>query len=337
MRKQFYYLLTAALLLLVLTACGKGQRDNASGENQADDKLTPVRFVLDWTPNTNHTGLYVAKEKGYFKEQGLDVEIMLPGEAGANQLLAAGKADFGITFQEELTQARAEGLPIVSIAAIIQHNTAAYASLSEKNMTKPKDFEGKVYGSYGTDTEKAMLKTMMEKHGADTGKVNFLNIGDSDFFTAMKRDIDFANIYYGWTGIEAKQRGVDLNLVYMKDFAKELDIYTPVIGTSEKMIQKDPDTVKAFMAAVSKGYQFAIDHPDEAADILIDSVPDLDPELVKKSQEWLSPKYQDDAKQWGVQDQKRWSVFTDWMIRNHIIKEKMDSDKSFTNEFLPKD
>lgn len=87
-----------------LAACGQNDESNGSDEEGNAD-LTPVKFALDWTPNTNHTGIYVAKEKGYFEEQGLDVEILLPGEVGVNQLLAAGKADFGVSYQEGLTQA----------------------------------------------------------------------------------------------------------------------------------------------------------------------------------------------------------------------------------------
>lgn len=88
--------------------------------------------MLDWTPNTNHTGLYVAKEKGYFKQEGLDVNIVKPGETGADQLVASGKAEFGVGYQEGITQARIQGVPIVSIAAIIQHNTSGFASPVEK-------------------------------------------------------------------------------------------------------------------------------------------------------------------------------------------------------------
>ena len=94
-------------------------------------------MVLDWTPNTNHTGLYVAKKLGYFEEQGLDVDIIMPGEAGADQLVASGKADFGVSYQEGITQARVQDVPLVSIAAIIQHNTSGFASIASKGIKSP--------------------------------------------------------------------------------------------------------------------------------------------------------------------------------------------------------
>lgn len=330
--------LLALLLIVVLLVAGCGSNDDettGSTTEESDKELTPVKFSLDWTPNTNHTGIYVAKEKGYFEEQGLDVDIMLPGEVGVNQLLGAGRADFGISYQEGLTQARSEGLPLVSIAAILQNNTAGYASPVEKDITSPKDFEGKKFGATGSDLEKAMMTTLMEQENANVEAVEFITTGDSDFFVAVERDVDFSLVFYGWTGIEAELRGVDLNMVYLADFAEELNFYTPIIATSEDMVNNDPETVKKFTAAAVKGYEFAIENPEEAAQILIDAEPDLDPELVKRSQEWLSPRYQDDADQFGIQEKERWQKFADFLLNNEIIDEAVDAEKAFTNEFLP--
>ncbi|WP_187119421.1 ABC transporter substrate-binding protein [Bacillus testis] len=329
MKKVLFILLA---VMMVLAGCSSSN-DESSKEGNGLKKVT---VVLDWTPNTNHTGLYVAKEKGYFKEQGLDVEIVKPGETGADQLVASGKADFGIGYQEGLTQARAQGVPLVSIAAIIQHNTSGFASPASKNMKSPKDFEGKKYGSYGSPVEEAIMKSIMEKENANVKKVDILNIGDTDYFTAVKRDIDFAWIYYAWTGIEAELRGEKLNMLYVKDYSDKLDYYTPVLTTSEKMIAKEPDTVKAFVAAVSKGYEFSIDHPDQAADILTKAEPDLDQELVKKSQEWLASKYQDDAKQWGLQKLSVWKDYGEWMKENKLLEGDFNPEEAFTNDFLPK-
>ncbi|HEY4553218.1 MAG TPA: ABC transporter substrate-binding protein [Bacillaceae bacterium] len=322
------------VLVLLLAGCGATE-ENKQGAGKKDE-LKKVSVVLDWTPNTNHTGLYVAQEKGYFKEEGLDVEIIMPGEAGADQLVAAGKAEFGISVQESITEARVQGVPIVSIGAIIQHNTSGFASPVEKNIKSPKDFEGKTYGGWGAPVEKAVLTSLMDTEGADIEKLDIVNMGDTDFFTAVKRDIDFAWIYYAWTGVEAEIRGEELNMVYLTDYSEKLDYYTPVLSTSEKMIEKDPETVKAFMAAVSKGYEFAIGHPADAAKILIKAEPDLDPELVKKSQEWLAPRYKDDAAKWGEQKKEVWENYMDWMLDKGLLEEEIDVEKAFTNEFLPK-
>ncbi|MGE5703393.1 MAG: ABC transporter substrate-binding protein, partial [Clostridia bacterium] len=298
-------------------------------------KLTDVKLVLDWTPNTNHTGLYVARDKGFFKEQGLNVEILPPGTAGSDQMVGAGNAEFGVSVQENVTQARIQNVPLVSIAAVIQHNTSGFASPVAKNIKSPKDFEGKTYGGWGSPGENAMIESLMQAEKADASKVKIVNIGDADYFTAVKRDIDFAWIYYAWTGMEAEQRKEPLNMIYLRDFSDKLDYYTPVIVTNEKMIQEKPELVKKFMAAVSKGYQFAIDKPEEAAEVLLKAAPELDKNLVVASQKWLSTRYQDDAPRWGEQKQQVWENYANWMLEHKLLEKPLEADKAFTNQFLP--
>lgn len=332
MKKWFIVLMS----LFLLAGCSGNKTEKSTTEAPKKKALKKVSVVLDWTPNTNHTGLYVAKEKGYFKKEGLDVDIIMPGEAGADQLVASGKAEFGVSYQESITQARIQGVPLVSLAAVIQHNTSGFASPAGKNIKSPKDFVGKTYGGWGSPVEKAVITSLMKLENADVNKVKIVNMGETDFFTAVKRDIDFAWIYYAWTGVEAELRGEKLNMVYLTDYSKKLDYYTPVLATNEKMIKNDPDTVKAFVKAASEGYQFAIKHPSESADVLIKAVPDLDKKLVKKSQEWLSPKYQDDAPRWGEQKLSIWENYADWMYDNKLLDKKLDAKNAFTNEFLPK-
>lgn len=323
--------------VLLMAACTDEAENTGSDVANEQQELKEITMVLDWTPNTNHTGLYVAQEKGYFEEQGLDVEIILPGEAGANQLVASNQAEFGIGAQESLTEARVQDIPIVSIAALIQHNTSGFASPIDKGIESPADYEGKTYGGWGAPVEKAVLGSIMEQEGADVEQVDIVNIGNSDFFTAVERDIDFAWIYYGWTGIEAELRGDELNMQYLTDYSDKLDYYTPILMTNENMIAEDPETVRAFTEAVSQGYEFAIDEPEQAADILIEAVPDLDPELVKASQEWLSPKYQDDSPQFGQQQEQVWADYAEWMFDNGLLDEKLDVKQAYTNEFLPEE
>ncbi|PKG23229.1 ABC transporter substrate-binding protein [Niallia nealsonii] len=323
-------ILIAALLLLAGCSNSSGSKEKESAKS-----LKKVTVVLDWTPNTNHTGLYVAKEKGYFKKQGLDVDIITPGDASADTLVASGKADFGVSYQEGITQARIQGVPIVSIAAVIQHNTSGFASPANKNIKTPKDFAGKTYGGWGSEVEKSVLSSLMKQENANVKDVDIINIGDTDFFTAVKKNIDFAWIYYGWTGVEAELRGEKLNMIYLTDYSDKLDYYTPVLSTNEKMIDSDPETVKAFVKAASDGYQFAIKNPDDASAILLKAAPDLDEDLVKKSQQWLASKYQDDAAQWGVQKLSVWENYANWMYENKLLDKKLDAKSAFTNDFLP--
>lgn len=321
-------------LIVILTACGA-----ATTPADSEPSLTSVRVGLDWTPNTNHTGLYVAQAQGYYKDQGLQVEILGAQEGGTvEQLVAAGRLDFGISYQEGVTQARVEGVPIVSIAAIIQHNTSGFASRVEEGITSPRDFIGKKYGAFGSPIEEAVIRGLLECAGVGDqfDQVQFVDIGSSDFFVATERDeVDFVWIFKGWTGIEAEVRGVPLNIVMMNDVQCIPDYYTPVIITSEKMIAEQPDLVRRFLAATSAGYRFAIERPAEAAEILLQAAPELDAELVRRSQQYLATQYQADAPRWGEQKLEVWRAYAQWMAERNLIARMIEPEKAFTNEFLP--
>ena len=347
MNRTLLMLLTASLLL---AACGA--TDPQAVENDAGAAASPVatqttaatsdtgstaRVGLDWTPNTNHTGLYVAQNNGYYRERGLTVDIVQAQEGGTvEQLVAAGRLHFGVSYQESVTQARVEGLPIVSVAAIIQHNTSGFASRADSGITSPKDFEGKQYGGFGSPTEQAVLKGLMDCAGADINKVAFVDIGSTDFFVATERgDIDFAWIFEGWTGMEAEERGTPINIIMMNDLNCVPDYYTPVLITSEKLIAEEPDLVRHFMAATSAGYQFAINNPDQAADVLLAAAPELNEGLVKRSQQYLARQYQADAPRWGEQKTDVWREYADWMAERKLITKTIEPERTFTNEFLP--
>ena len=328
MKKLLSLILITGLLLIFLTGC-----DNSEVKQKTE--LTKVTVLLDWIPNTNHTGLYVAKDQGYFTEQGLEVEIIQPAEGGTAQLIAAGKGDFGISYQEEMTIARSQNIPVVAIAAVIQHNTSGFASPVEKGIKTPADFEGKSYGGWGSPAETAMIKALMNKYGADFNKVEMVNIGSADFFTSMEKGIDFAWIYWGWTGIEAEQKGMDLNFIKLRDENEALDFYTPVIIANEQKLKDDPELVKKFLKACSKGYEFAIKNPEEAGEILINNVPDLDKDLVMASQKYLADEYQADAARWGEMKREVWEKYANFMFENNLIEENIDPEQAFTNDFLP--
>ncbi|WP_028611099.1 ABC transporter substrate-binding protein [Paenibacillus harenae] len=343
---QASWRIMAAMLVFVLALAGCGANnvtnapsanENEQGQEQGktDKPLEKVQVVLDWTPNTNHTGLYVARDKGFFKEQGLDVEIIQPGQTGADQMVASGDVQFGVSYQESITMARIAGVPLVSIAAVIQHNTSGFASPLAKGIDAPEKFEGQTYGGWGAPVEEAVIASLMQERNADVGKVNIMSIGDSDFFTAVKRDIDFAWIYYAWTGVEAELRGEKINMLYLTDYSDKLDYYTPVLATNEAMIKDKPEIVKAFTAAAAEGYQYAIDNPEDAAEVLIQAEPDLNADLVRASQKWLSPKYQDDAPRWGEQKLSVWENYAGWMFEHKLLEKELEAEKAFTNEFLP--
>lgn len=327
MKKQLIVLtVIIAILLPGLTACKK--------KAKTETNLQKVRVVLDWTPNTNHTGIYVAQELGYYKDKGLEVEILQPGENTVEKIIASDQAEFGVSYQESVTIARSENIPVKSIAAIIQHNTSGFASLKSANIASPKDFEGKRYGCSGWPSELEILKQVMESRGADFKKVQIV-YGITDFFSTIGKDVDFAWIYYGWDGVQAKLRGIELNYIPIRDLDPVFDYYTPVLIANDQLLNSEPELVKAFLEATGRGYAYCVQNPESAAEILWKAVPELDKNQVKASLEYLKAEFISDAPQWGIQDISVWQNFADWMYKKHIIQKNLKAQELFTNEFLP--
>ncbi len=307
--------------IAILTACGAKEPNK-------------IAVVLDWTVNTNHTGLYVALDKDYYKAEGLEVEIQAPPQSGAATLVASGTVQFGVSYQEEVTYARAADIPLKAIAAIIQNNTSGFASRIEAGVVTPKDFEDKRYGGWGSPVEEAMLQALMDKYDADYKRLQILSVGDMDFFAATEKDVDFTWIFRGWDGVAAELKGIEINYIDLGKEDAALNYYTPVLISNEAFLESHPETVKRFLKAVQKGYAFAIDNPVEAADILLKYAPELDKELVHASQAYLANEYQSDAANWGVMKAQVWKDYADWLFQRDLLETGVDTDAAFTNEFL---
>lgn len=321
------------LVLLIAVAIFAG----ACGSAPAED-LTSVKLLLDWVPNTNHTGIFVAQEKGYFEDAGLEVQIIQPGEVYAEQAVAGGAADFGISFQESVCLARAEGAPIVSVAAVVQHNTSGFASLASTGVDDPADFEGLRYGGWGSPYEAPTLRALMECSGADFSSLDMVTTGFSDPIAMLSEgQVDLVWIFYGWQGIQAELQGIDLDIVMMKDYLDCVpDYYTPVVIASESKLVEEPEVVSAMLEALSRGYEFAAEDPDGAADILLEAAPELDAGLVRTSQRWISAYYIAEASQWGEQKMSIWQEYVGWMVEEGIVGDPIAVEDAFTEDFLPR-
>ncbi len=339
LKKKVAILMAGVMLLGAMAGCGKqADTESTSESTEKSKELTEITFVLDWTPNTNHTGLYVAQAKGYFEDAGLKVNIIQPPEDGATNMVASGQAQFGIDFQDYLPPVFTsdEKVPVVAVAAILQHNTSGIISLKEDGIDSPKGLEGKNYATWDLPIEKAMMQNIVEADGGDFSKVNLIPEYVENEPAALQQDIDAIWVYYAWAGISCKQAGLDTNMIYFKDITPEFDYYSPVIITNSDWAAENPDIARAFLEAVKNGYEFAIDNPDEAADILCEQVPELDKELVKESQEWISGQYKAEVEQWGYIDQARWDAFFKWLSDNNLSDE-IPAGYGFTDEYLPQE
>lgn len=329
-KRIFALLMAAACILTVFAGCTKDEKDPGA---QAKTKLT---VVLDWTPNTNHTGLYVAQKNGYFADNGLEVTIEQPPEDGAEALVASGKAQFGVSFQENVASALTADspLPITAVAALIQHNTSGIISLKKNNITSPKDMAGHSYASWNTPIEKAILKDVIEKDGGDFSKVKMIYNSATDVVTALQTNIDTVWIYYAWDGIATEVKGLETNYFAFKDINPALDFYTPLLIANDSFLKEHPDQAKAFLKAARLGYEYSIEHPEEAAAILCEYAPETDKESAVASQKYLASQYKAEVERWGEFDQKRWDTFYDWLYENKVIAKEIPDGKGFTNDYL---
>ena len=285
--------------------------------------------MLDWTPNTNHTGLYVAVNEGYFEQEGLHVEIIQHQE-GTRTTCFSRVCPVWNQLSGKCHLCKSRGIRLYR-----WQQSSTIPSLQENGIVSAKDFENKKYGGWGSPIEEATLRYLMEQEGADPEKMQIVTTGDADFFQASSTgEIDYAWIFEGWAGIEARLKGMELNYIDLGKVAEVFDYYTPVIITSENQIHENRGLVEKFMRAVEKGYQFAIENPDAAAEVLMEHAPELDRDLVVESQRYLADKYQDDAPYWGMQKKEVWERYMNWLFDNTFITEKVDVSKAYTNEFL---
>lgn len=325
--KKFAALLIALSLLVGLCAC-------------APQKTEKITFVLDWTPNTNHTGLYVAQAKGYFADAGLQVEIVQPPEDGAEVLVASGNAQFGVSFQDSMAPALIgeEALPITAVAAVIQHNTSGIISRKGEGMDTPKGLEGKKYATWDMPVEKATIKSVMEADGGEFEKLELIPSTVTDEVSALQSgSVDAIWIFYAWAGVACETAGLETDYFAFADMDPAFDFYTPVIIAGNEYLAQKPEEAKAFLAALAKGYKFAIENPQEAADILMEAAPELksNPELVYESQRYLAQEYVADAARWGEFDADRWAGYYNWLNAEGLMAEPLDVTAGFTNEYLP--
>ena len=328
MKKVLALVLALTLMVSALAGCSS---------NDGNKKKEKITFVLDWTPNTNHTGLYVAKEKGYFEKAGLEVEIVQPPEDGAEALVGSGKAQFCVSFQDSMLPmiTGKNKLPLKAVAAIVQHNTSGIISRKGEGIDRPKGLEGKKYATWDLPIEKATIKQVMKDDGGDFSKVNLIPSTVTDEVSALKsKSVDAIWIFYGWAGVNAELSKLKTDYFAFKDINEVFDYYTPVVLGNTDWMKDNPDTAKAFLSALKDGYEYSIQNTGDAVNILCKAAPELDKKLVKASQEYMNKEYKAEVEKWGYIDPKRWNAFYNWINENKLSSDTIPENTGFTNDYL---
>ncbi len=327
MKRKILTVFLAMSMMFSITSC--------TSENNKD--LTKITFVLDWTPNTNHTGIYVAQKLGYFEEAGLEVEVVQPPEDGAEVLVASGKAQFGVSFQDSMMPALVgeNALPIEAVATIIQHNTSGIISRKGEGMDNPKGLEGKKYATWNGPIELAMMESVVLSDNGDFSKVELIPSTVTDEVSALKtKSVDAIWVFYGWAGIATELAQLETDYFAFKDIDEVFDYYTPVIIGNTNWLEENEELAKAFLEATKNGYEYAIENPEEAANILCKSAPELDKELVLASQIYMKDQYKAEVEQWGYINPDRWNAFYNWLNENELSPVTIPENTGFNNAYL---
>lgn len=345
-RRNFIKGAGALAAAATLAGCGayKGASGDASASAGEDSsaKSAPksarkITFCLDYTPNTNHTGIYVAQAKGYFKDEGLTVKVVQPADGTAEAMIGSGQAQLGVSYQDYIANALSSKNPVAieAVAAIIQHNTSGIMSRKADGITSAKKMEGHTYATWSMPVEQATIKQVMESDGGDFSKLKMVPYEVDDEVAGLKANMfDCVWVYEGWAVQNAKVQHYDVNYFSFVDMDKVFDFYTPVIAANDDFAKKYPDVVKAFVRAAKRGYEYAIKHPKDAGDILLDAAPELSSDLVQASAKYLAKQYQADAKSWGVIDKSRWDAYFKWLNDKNLVESKLDENSGWTMDYL---
>ena len=331
------------ILTLVLAACGGGA---APASSPATAERTPVRIALDWTPNTNHTGLYVAQQEGWFTDAGLDVQFVPYNNTPPDTLVGSGAAEFGISFQDSFTVSKAAGADITSVMAILQHWATQIAVRADRaDITSPKDLDGKIYGGFGAAYEEPKMRAVIRGAGG-AGQFTTVVLGTAAYEALYAGQVDFTEPFIAWEGIEAELRGQPLKTFSYTDYGFPDSYNVLLIGNSPWLAQH-PELAAAFVRAAQRGYQLAADDPDRAGQLLMDANPGAftEPELVRRSQRMLSERYlRDENGRVGPQTVEKWSGYSGFAFDageltgpdGAPLTTRPDFATWFTNDYLAK-
>jgi ABC-type nitrate/sulfonate/bicarbonate transport system substrate-binding protein len=230
-------------------------------------------------------------------------------------------------------------MEVTAVAALIQHNTSGIISLKGQGMDTPKGLEGNTYLTWDSPVELAMMENVVNADGGDWSKVSTIPNVVTDEAQDVKANPDHAIwVFAGWGKVNADVNNIDTDFFYFKDLNSTFDYYTPVIIANNDFLKESPDVAKKFLEATKKGYEFAIENPDEAAQMLIDGDETQSlvgsEDLVTASQEWLADEYISDADQWGYIDADRWDTFYAWLYQNKLIDKELPAGTGFSNDYL---
>jgi len=322
-----------AALLPALAGCGEKQDTITAGGGAT----RPLTLMLDYLPNPDHVGLYMALADGAFARAGLDVKVQTPSDPAAPlKLVEAGKADLAISYEPELLIARDKGAQLVSVGAIAQVPLTSLMSL-KRGVDGPRDLRGGRVGTAGIPYQSAYLQTILQRAGVPVDAVKETNVGFNLIPAMLSKKVDATlGAFWNVEGVQLRQAGKRPHIVRMEQVG--VPTYDELILVARKdTLAERGDEVRAFVQALARGYEAARSDPASATDALVRAAPDLDRRFALASVQATLPAFfpADGSKPFGWQDPKAWSAYGRWMFEHDLLGvEPNAGSTALTNEFL---
>ncbi len=321
-----------AILMLGVTACSQTPATTLTKE---DKPLQPFTVMLDWYPNSVHTFLYVAKEKGYFKEAGLDVTLQPPSDANDPvKLVAAGQADVALSYMRQVVISRAQQIPVVSLAAIVRHPLNQLMVRADVGVNSPKDLVGKTIGYASSDLDVSLVKTMITSDGGDPEAVKFVDVGYDLIPAMLTKKVDgIIGGYINHEKLLIEKSGMALKTFSPSAYAAP-NQYELVLITGEKTVKEKESQIRAFWAACQKAQAEVTADPDKALQTLLTAQMKefpLDESVEKQGLQMLLPMMNGENVTFGAQEESEWKTLIDWMVANKHIEAPIKASDMFRN------
>jgi len=318
------------LIALLLASC----REVAE---PAAQELTPITLPVGYIPNVQFAPMYVAIEKGYYREQGLDVSMDYNMETDSVALIGAGELDFAIVSGEQVLLGRAQGLPVVYVMTWYQQFPVGVAALAESGIEEPADLVGKkvgIPGLYGASY--IGLRALLQANGLQESDLTLDSIGYTQTEALINGLEDAVVVYVSNEPIRLESEGYTVNILRTSDY---LDLVANGLITSESMIKEHPDLVRGMVAATLKGVAYVSEHPDEAFEICkkyVDTLASLTPEEQAVQRQVLDisiPIFAIEKN--GATDLQAWQNMQAVLLEMGLMTKPLALEEAFTNEFLP--
>ncbi|MBP1932742.1 ABC transporter substrate-binding protein [Ammoniphilus resinae] len=326
--------LILVVCLLLLTACSTSNQDSAALEDSGQGKeLNRVSLMLDWYPNAVHSFLYAGLEKGYYEEQGVDLEIKMPADTNDPlKLVASGQVDLALSYQPQVVMARAQQIPVVSYAAVVRHPLNMLMVPEDSDISSPKDLSGKTVGYPAIPMNEAMIQTMVGKDGGDPQQVTLVDVGWDLMPAISTNKVDaISGGFINHEKVLLEKQGFPVKVFHPVDYGVP-DYYELVLVTSEEFAKENPELLNAFWEASKKGFEFVKESPSEGLDILFkrqeQSFP-LERDVEEKSLEILLPLMSSGKESFGSQTEQSWEDTIQWMLETKLIEQKIEAKDSY--------